>query len=181
MKKKMLLLIFCTLILTGCNKFKGTWCRYTETYSHLLILEDDIKEEELNNIKKVVEKIPEKKSYDVIDDIENGNTVLTIYYTNKTDLDKNSPSLKGLAGISKIETKSFIIPSQKLVIKDNQYEYGYDLDNIGSSIEIGEYKIENDMLTLKMSNKNFYYKNKFLCTDANCNFFLQKSKNNECE
>ena len=86
--------------------------------------------------------------------------------------------LKDLDGIESIEIKSFEVTSQKLVIEDDTYNYGLNLDNVDAKEYKGKYEESNNVLTL--GDFKLYYKDKLLCLDSECTSFLVKSKTDDC-
>ena len=72
--KKILTLIFMIMLLCGCSKYEGTWCQKSEVFSTLVILEDNYTTKEYNNILDKVENLNYLRGFDIVDDIEKGNT-----------------------------------------------------------------------------------------------------------
>lgn len=175
--KKVLFLLFAIFILSGCSKFEGTWCQKTEVFSTLVILNEKYTTNEYKNIINKIEKLESLKNYDVVDELENGNTTINIYFNNKAGMNASEEVLSNLKGINKIETKSFVVVSQKLNIVKDEYVYGLNLDNIDAAIYKG--RINSDKDTLILGDFKLYYKDKLLCLDQECTSFLTKS--NECE
>ena len=175
--KKILMLLLITL-LCGCSKYEGTWYQKNEIFSTLVILEEDYTSKEYNNILNKVQGLNYLRGYDVVDDIEKGNTTINIYFNNKIGMNSSEEVLKDLDGIESIEIKSFEVTSQKLVIEDDTYNYGLNLDNVDAKEYKGKYEESNNVLTL--GDFKLYYKDKLLCLDSECTSFLVKSKTDDC-
>ena len=175
--KKILMLLLITL-LCGCSKYEGTQCQKNEIFSTLVILEEDYTSKEYNNILNKVQGLNYLRGYDVVDDIEKGNTTINIYFNNKIGMNSSEEVLKDLDGIESIEIKSFEVTSQKLVIEDDTYNYGLNLDNVDAKEYKGKYEESNNVLTL--GDFKLYYKDKLLCLDSECTSFLVKSKTDDC-
>ena len=176
--KKILTLIFMIMLLCGCSKYEGTWCQKSEVFSTLVILEDNYTTKEYNNILDKVENLNYLRGFDIVDDIEKGNTTINIYFNNKVGMNDSEDILKDLYGVISVEVKSFEVTSQKLVLKDGTYNYGLNLDNVDAKEYKRKYKEKNNVLTL--DNFKLYYKDKFLCLDSECTGFLTKSKTDDC-
>ena len=85
--------------------------------------------------------------------------------------------------VDKVEKKSFVVTSEKLEVKGkNQFVYSTNLDNVDALVESGEYSLNDDGTLSIYGDRNFYLKDKFVCTDAECNNILRKkSKTNTCK
>ena len=175
--KKILMLLLITL-LCGCSKYEGKKRKKNEIFSTLVILEEDYTSKEYNNILNKVQGLNYLRGYDVVDDIEKGNTTINIYFNNKIGMNSSEEVLKDLDGIESIEIKSFEVTSQKLVIEDDTYNYGLNLDNVDAKEYKGKYEESNNVLTL--GDFKLYYKDKLLCLDSECTSFLVKSKTDDC-
>ena len=52
-KLKLIIIVFFLIILTGCNnKYTGFWCKYNETATIVILLNDDITEEDKAKIEE---------------------------------------------------------------------------------------------------------------------------------
>ena len=78
MKKKVLVLVLGILLLSGCNKFKGTWCRSTEVFGTIIVTKSEATDKQISNIESKIKEFGNYKSYDIIDSLEKGNTSITI-------------------------------------------------------------------------------------------------------
>ena len=92
-------------------------------------------------------------------------------------------TLSKLSGIDKIEKKSFIVTSEKLEVKGkNKYTYSTNLDNVDALVENGTYSLDEDNKLSIEGDRNFFLKDKFVCTDEECtNILTKKSKTNTCK
>lgn len=177
---KVLVLIFSVMLLCGCgNKFQGTWCKYSDVASTLIILNNDITDEQLNNLTSFIKEIANLKTYDIIDRIEDASKMITVYYKNEDNIQEHEDMIKTFSGISKVKSKPVNEVVDKLVVKKEDYTLGRSLNDFTANEMSGKYKIEKDTLLLDDDVK-FYYKDKFLCYDKDCNSFLTKSKTNDC-
>jgi len=183
MSKKLLILLVSILMLCGCNKFSGTWCRSTEVFGVIIVTTSDITDSELSNIESIIKASGTYKTYDVLDDIKKANTSITIYFKESSLADDLVTSLDGVDGIEKTEKKSFIVTSEKLEVKKkNQYTYSTNLDNEDSNVTSGTWVLNDDGTLTIDGPLTFYYKDKFVCSDKDCtNILTKKSKTNKCE
>jgi hypothetical protein len=175
-----LILIMICLLCSGCKKdFAGTWCLYTETPSSLILLDNNINDNDLNNIKAYIESISNLKTYDVINNIEDANNMITIYYTSKDNISTYQDKIMIMNGVLSVKENDLNTPVEELTISSDNYTYGTKLDTIDASKKEGTYTINGNNLILD-NNKSFYYKNKFLCYDKDCNTLMTKSSSNTC-
>ena len=179
--KYLSLLVLC-FALFGCSKdLKGTWCLYTETPSSLVVLNNEISDDNLNIIINYITKnIADLKSYDVINPIEDSNKMITIYYNNADNISKYQDAISKYTGVVSATEKELNTTVEELDINDSNYSYGTKLDTLYAFKNDGTYNIKNNKLTLD-SNKEFYYKDNYLCYDESCNQFLIKSKTSTCD
>ena len=113
MKKKILVLVMSLLLLSGCNKFKGTWCRSTEVFGTIIVTKTGVTDKQISNIENKIKEFGNYKSYDIIDSIEKGNTSITTYFTENAKATELVELVKNLDGVDKVEKKSFIVKSWK--------------------------------------------------------------------
>lgn len=178
---KLLGLIAMIFVLCGCqSKYIGTWCRYSDTPTTLVIFKDDITDEQINKLVEYVKTIEDLKSYDVIPIIEGSSRMLTVYYQKEDNMEKFEEEIKKFEGISQTKSTKVNTPVDKLVIKgNNKYVYDTSLNNLSAMEYNGIYEIDKNVL--KLDNETvFYYKNKFLCYDKDCNTILTKSNKTDC-
>jgi hypothetical protein len=175
------LIIMC-FILSGCSKdFYGTWCLYTETPSSLVVLNNDVSDNDINNLKNYITKnITDLKSYDVIDSIENSNKMITIYYNSSENIANYQDKISSMSGVESVTQKNLNTTVEELDITNSSYSYGAKLDTLYAFKTDGTYKAKGNVITLD-SNKKFYYKNNYLCYDENCDQFLIKSTSDTCD
>ena len=183
MKKKILVLVMSLLLLSGCNKFKGTWCRSTEVFGTIIVTKTGVTDKQISNIENKIKEFGNYKSYDIIDSIEKGNTSITTYFTENAKATELVELVKNLDGVDKVEKKSFIVTSEKLEVKGKkQFIYSTNLDNVDALVEKGEYSLNDDGTLSIYGDRTFYLKDKFVCTDVDCNNILRKkSKTNTCK
>jgi len=177
---KILIIIFAIFILCGCdNKFHGTWCKYSDVATTLIILTDDVNDSQINEITSYIKTMPNLKSFDIIDKIEEASKMITIYYKNEDNISDYENKINTFGGISRIKSTRVNEVVDKLVVKKEDYILGRELNNLTANEMSGKYKIEDNTLILD-DNIKFYYKNKYLCYDKDCNNVLTKSKTNDC-
>jgi len=178
---KLLGLIAIMFILCGCqSKYVGTWCRYSDTPTTLIIFNDNIEEDKINKLIDYVKTIEDLKSYDLIPIIEGSSRMLTLYYQKEDNIEKYEEEIKKFEGVSQTKSTKVNTPVDKLVIKgNNKYVYDTSLNNLSALEYSGKYEIDKNVLKLDNETK-FYYKNNFLCYDKDCNTLLTKSKKNDC-
>lgn len=183
MKKKVLVLVLAILLLSGCNKFKGTWCRSTEVFGAIIVTKSEATDKQISNIENKIKEFGNYKSYDVIDSLEKGNTSITIYFSDNSKATGLVEMAKSLAGVEKVEKKSFIVTSEKLEVKGKkEFIYSTNLDNVDALVEKGNYILNDDGTLSITNNRTFYLKDKFVCTDSDCtNILSKKSKTNTCK
>ena len=183
MKKKVLVLVLAILLLSGCNKFKGTWCRSTEVFGAIIVTKSEATDKQISNIESKIKEFGNYKSYDVIDSLEKGNTSITIYFSDNSKATELVEMAKSLAGVEKVEKKSFIVTSEKLEVKGKkEIIYSTNLDNVDALVEKGNYILNEDGTLSITNNRTFYLKDKFVCTDSDCtNILSKKSKTNTCK
>ena len=177
---KILIVLFALILLCGCdNKFHGTWCKYNDVATTLIVLTEDVNDNQITEITNYIKKIENLKSFDIIDKIEDASKMITIYYKNEDNISEYENKLKTFGGINKVKSTRVNEVVDKLVVKKQDYTLGRSLNNLTANEMSGKYKIENDTLILD-DNIKFYYKNKYLCYDKDCNDVLTKSKTNDC-
>jgi len=181
MKKiKVILPLLFILLLTGCgSKFEGTWCKYSDVATTLVILSNDISDDDMNKITEYIKTIKDLKSYDIIDKIEDASKMITIYYKSEDNIDGYEDKLREYNGITKIKSTKQNAVVDELIIKKDTYVYDKSLTSLDAYEYKGKYKVEDNVIELDEGIK-FYYKDNFLCYDKDCNNLLIKTKKNSC-
>lgn len=178
---KVLLLLIMVGILCGCSsKFEGTWCRFSDVPSTLIILNNDIDDESINNITAYIKTIPNLKSYDIIDKIEDSSKMITVYYKDEEGIDNYENEIKAFSNVARTKSTKLNQVVDKLTINNGKFVYDKDLNDLSAKEEKGSYKEDNNTLILD-NNINFYFKDKFLCYDKECSMLLTKAKGSECQ
>ena len=182
MKKiKVLLLMLFVIFLSGCaSKFEGTWCKYSDIPSSLVILSSDISDDELRNVIDYISSIPDLKTYDVIDKIEEASIMITVYYTKDDNINNYDSSLRKYSKVKEVKSSRMNTVVDKLVIGKKDYVYDKSLNDLSASETKGSYTKENNKIILE-DGSVFYYKDKFLCYDSSCNEILTKAKGSDCQ
>ena len=178
---KILGLFLMLVLLTGCqSKYVGTWCRYSDVATTLVIFNDDVSDDQINSVIDYVKTISDLKSYDPIPMIEGASKMLTVYYNSEDNISTYEDNIKVMSGVRQTKSTKVNSPVDKLVVKSNKkYLYDTSLNNLSAMEYNGTYEIDKN--ELKLDNQmTFYYKNKFLCYDKDCNVILTKSKNLDC-
>lgn len=167
-----------TILLCGCqNKFNGTWCLYTEVPSSLIIFNDNVSDSDVGTITNYLDTLKDVSSFDLIDNIESANKMLNIYYFNKDNIESYKEKISKYSFVKSVENKMINKAKEKIVINDKSFVYGKNLNTL-YAVEIkGSIKTKKDTLTL--DGTDFYYKDKFICGDLECNTIYSKS-NNDC-
>lgn len=179
--KKIAILIISLLLLSGCsNKFKGTWCLYSEISTSLVILNDDVTSEQINLINQYIKSLKDVRSFDLVDNIEEANKMINIYYMDKTNVESYENRLRTYKGVKRVENKILNQAKEKLVLSKDSYVYGINLNTEYSTETNGTYRIEEDTVILDHKNE-FYFKNRFLCKDKDCNVIFTKSNKKSCD
>lgn len=203
-KRKILLIIVVLMIIaTGIkykqnqNKYKGYWCKYDETSTIVVLLENDIAEKS----KKAVEN--------KIDDFEN---VISLNYYSREDyaniigIDINEPEiyasfiitldtmdhigtyieeLSSLTGVKSAEQSYAKMNISLYNIKDwGQYTYTNSDEATETDLEYGTFKIKKGIITFTPKEDNaetkiLYTKDGYLCGDAACTKIYARS-NSTC-
>ncbi len=177
---KLIIILFLFIIITGCaSKFEGTWCKYSDVATSLVILNENISDDNLNKITDYLKTIDDIKSYDVIDKIEDSSKMITIYYKNEDNIEKYEQELKKYSDINSIKSFKQNAVVDELIIKNDSYVYDKSLTTLDAYEYKGNYKINKNIIELD-NNFKFYYKDKFLCYDEYCNEILTKSKKSTC-
>ena len=167
------------LVSSCSSKFQGTWCKYSDVPTSLVILDYDISEDSLNKITDYVKSIDNLKSYDIIDKIEDASRMVTIYYKNEENIENIQNDIKNFNGVRDIRYTSLNTVLDRLVIKRDAFIFDRNLNDLSASETSGTYNIDNNTLILD-NNMEFYYKDKFLCYDKDCSSLLVKVKGSEC-
>lgn len=177
---KIFIILICLFLICGCSsKFEGTWCKYSDVATSLVILKNDINDNEINKITDYIKTIDNLKSYDIIDKIEEASKMITIYYKNEDNISSYEDKIKSFNGVDSIKSTKVNEVVDKLIIKKKEYIYDKSLNNLSATEDKGSYTIDNNTLILD-NNTKFYYKNKYLCYDEMCNLVMTKSKTNDC-
>ena len=177
---KVLLMLAILVILSGCtNKFEGTWCKYSDVATTLVILSNDISDNDLNKITTYIAKLSNLKSYDIIDKIEEASKMITIYYKDENKIEVYEKDLKNFTGVKTLKSSKMNTVVDKLVLKNSDYTFGKSLNSLDAQETKGKYKENGNSITLD-NGINFYYKDKFLCYDEGCNDLMSKAKGNDC-
>ena len=179
--KKTFLLLVSLLLLCGCNKAKGTWCRYIQTYSVYGIVRDDISEEEKQQVFSYFDTVEDMKSYDYLDDVEDAKGMFIIYLKDDTHTREVKGALEKFAFIYEAGLRDIESKEEELIIGNKEFTYKYNLTESNSSSYEGTYKIEDNTIKTNVDSLRFYLKDDYLCKEFTCNTIYVKSKNKTCD
>ena len=178
MKLKVLILCLIVFILCGCSsKYNGTWCLYTEVPSSLIILDKDINDNNLKKITDYLDNISDLASYDIIDNIESASKMINVYYLKKDNIESYKTDISKLNGVYSFDNKMINKAKEKIIINGKYYTYDKELNTLYASEIKG--KIKKNKKKITIDDKEYFYKDNFLCADNECNTIFSKS-NNDC-
>ena len=178
---KVLFLVVMVGVLCGCaSKFEGTWCKFSDVPSTLIILNKDIDNDSINKITSFIKTLSNLKSYDIIDKIEESSKMITVYYKDEENIENINERYKTFNGVVSTRTTKLNQVVDKLVVKDKKFIYDKNLNDLTATETKGSYKEEGNTLVLDNDIK-FYYKDKFLCYDISCSNLLTKAKGSDCQ
>lgn len=192
--KKIIILLITVILLSGCNnKYQGYWCRYEETATIVVLLENDNTSTQRKNIEEIVgnyENLDSINYYSREDyanelgqDVENMDIYDTYVLTFNTmdSIGTYIEELKEVSGV-KEATQSNAKSNISLynIQKKNKYEFTDSDEAKEEDIIKGKYKIKNGVITFTPNDKTksttlLYIKDEYLCEDADCNKIFAKS------
>ena len=196
MKKelKVLLLSLILLILTGCNnKYVGYWCKYNETATIVVLLNDDITDEQRSKIEEKSESFENLSStnyyskQDYQEQIHGEGEIYASYifsFSSHDSVGTYIDELKSMPGVKSAEQNSAKNNMSLYELKSNgTYTYTDSDEASKEDVIKGKYKIEKGIIRLipdkdKSKAKLLYTKNERLCEDTDCNRVYSHGKDN---
>lgn len=192
--KKIIILLITVILLSGCNnKYQGYWCRYEETATIVVLLENDNTSTQRKNIEEIAgnyENLDSINYYSREDyanelgqDVENMDIYDTYVLTFNTmdSIGTYIEELKEVSGV-KEATQSNAKSNISLynIQKKSKYEFTDSDEAKEEDIIKGKYKIKNGVITFTPNDKTksttlLYIKDEHLCEDADCNKIFAKS------
>ena len=190
-----ILLSLC-LLLTGCgNKYEGYWCKYSETATVVVLLEDDITSEEKTKLENVFNGYDnllafsffDKESYkDIIGD--DAAEIYDSYFVsfNSTDgVGTYIDELQKMGGVKEASQNSAKTNFELYHLdKKKKYTFSNSDEALESDIVKGTYKIKKGVITFTpegedKTNSMLYIKGEHLCGNPECTIVFAKS-NSTC-
>lgn len=179
--KKSILLLISLLLLCGCDKIKGTWCRYIQTYSVYGIVKDDISKEEKDEVFKYFETIENMKTYDYLDDVEDAKGMFIIYLRDNSNTLQIKEKLATFDFIYETGIKDIKSKDEELVLGKKNFTYKYNLTESTSASYEGTYEKEDNTIKTDIDNLRFYIKDDYICKEFTCQTIYVKSKGKTCD
>lgn len=192
--KTFFLSLLVLLITTGCGnkEYVGYWCKYEETGTIIVTLNENNTSAERAAIEKVIGNFNGLSSYDFMDKEtfanetgEEGEAYDTyfIYFLDNTTIDEALMSLQKLSGVKNVE-KNNIKTNVSLYefIDSKKYKYQDSLGIEEKYNVTGTYKINDKVLNLTSptNTTTLYIKDDYLCADSACNTIYTRT-NEYCE
>ncbi len=193
-KLKILVITLLLIFLTGCNnKFTGYWCKYNETATIVVLLNDDITDDAKAKIEEkaaTFENLAASNYYSKQDYQEQLKTNDEIYATYVFSFSSHDSvgtyieELSSMTGVKEAKQSNAKNNMSLYELKSNgTYTYKDSDEATSKDIITGKYKIEKGIIKLTPENdKNktilLYTKNGRLCEDTDCNKIYSHGKDN---
>lgn len=193
-KLKLIIIVFFLIILTGCNnKYTGFWCKYNETATIVILLNDDITEEDKAKIEEkgaTFENLTATNYYskqDYQEQLKTNDEIFATYvfsFSSHDSIGTYIEELKTMSGVKEAKQSSAKNNMSLYELKSNGTYTFKDSDEASKKdIVTGKYKIEKGIIKLtpdKDSTKTIllYTKNDRLCEDTDCNKIYSHGKDN---
>ena len=188
-------LLLVLLIITGCNnKYVGYWCKYNETATIVVLLNNDITEEQKNNIEETAKNYENisgtnyysKEDYKEVANIKDDDIYASFVFTfNSFDsITTYVEEFNKMPGVKKATQSNAKNNMSLYELKSNgKYTYTNSDEAEKKDIEKGRYKIEKGIIRFTPDNKDLsthllYTKNNRLCEDTDCNKIYSEGKDN---
>ena len=188
-------LLLLVLLVTGCNnKYVGYWCKYNETATIVVLLNDDITEEQKNNIEETAKNYENisgvnyysKDDYKEVADIKDNDIFASFVFTfNSFDsVTTYVEEFKKMPGVKEATQSNAKNNMSLYELKSNgKYSYSNSDEALKKDIEKGKYKIEKGIIRFTPDKDGsdthlLYTKNNRLCEDTDCNKIYSKGKEN---
>lgn len=188
-------LVLLVLFITGCNnKYVGYWCKYNETATIVVLLNDDITEEQRNNIEETAKNYENisgtnyysKEDYKEIAIAGDSDIFASFVFTfNSFDsIGTYVEEFNKMPGVKKATQSNAKNNMSLYELKSNgKYTYTNSDEALKKDIETGKYKIEKGIIRFIPDKKSkethlLYTKNERLCEDTDCNKIYSEGKDN---
>lgn len=195
MKKIFNIIILClvAILLTGCNnKYVGYWCKYNETATIVVLLNDNITEEQKTNIENKAAEFDDLSATnyyskeDYQESINASGEIYATYVLSFTSLDAITTyieELKELPGVKDaIQSNAKNNMSLYELKKNGKYTYKDSDEANKEDIISGKYKIRKGIIRFTPDKGDkvriLYIKNDRLCEDTDCNKIYSSGKDN---
>ena len=195
MKKiKILVIVLLLIFLTGCNnKYTGFWCKYNETATIVILLNDNITAEERTKIEEKgasFENLASSNYYskdDYKEQLKTNDEIFATYvfsFTSHDSIGSYIDELKNMSGVKEAKQSSAKNNMSLYELKSNgTYTYKDSDEASKNDIQTGKYKIEKGIIKLtpdkdKSKTILLYTKNDRLCEDTDCNKIYSHGKDN---
>lgn len=189
MKKSlmMILALFAIMLLAGCgNKYEGYWCRYTDTATIVVLLDDNISDTEKEELIKTITSYDNLLSYTYYDKTifdEAEDEIYNSYFVSFNSTDGVTTYIEQLAKMPGVldATQNSAKANFELyhLDKKNQYTYSNSDEALEEDIIKGKYKVKNGVITFTPNDNDktslLYIKDGHLCGDSQCTIIYAKS------
>ena len=191
-KMKLIIILFLLVILTGCNnKYVGYWCKYNETATIVILLNDDITAEDKAKIEEkgaTYDNLISSSYYSKEDYKEQLNSNDEIYssyvfsFSSHDSIGSYVDELKTMSGVKEAKQSSAKNNMSLYELKSNgTFTYTDSDEATKKDLITGKYKIEKGIIRLMPNNDKvriLYTKNGRLCEDTDCNKIYSHGKDN---
>ena len=193
-KFKIIVMVLLLIFLTGCNsKYKGYWCKYNETATIVILLNDNITEAEKNKIEEKgasFENLTSSNYYskeDYKEQLKTEDEIFATYvfsFSSHDSIGTYIDELKTMGGVKEVKQSSAKNNMSLYELKSNgTYTYKDSDEASKNDIKTGKYKIEKGIIKLtpdddKSKTILLYTKNDRLCEDTDCNKIYSHGKDN---
>lgn len=189
MKKSLMIIVslLFVVLLSGCgNKYEGYWCRYTETATIVILLEDDMSEAQNEELIKTITSYDNLQAYTYYDKTvfdESGEDIYNSYFVsfNSTDgVTTYIEQLVKLPGVLDVTQNSAKTDFELYHLdKKNKYTFSNSDEALEEDIIKGKYKIKKGVITFTPNDSDntsmLYIKDDHLCGDSQCTVIYAKS------
>lgn len=195
--KKILSIIFLVLLVlasSGCNKsYKGYWCRYNETATIVVLLNNDVTNEQKSTIENKINSFENLTSVnfyskeDYATELDEETNDIDIYDTFVILFDSIDSigtyieELNTLSGVQEATQSNAKTNISLYNLKSfGNYTFTNSDEAEDSDLQTGKYKIKKGVITFTPNDKNakttmLYIKDKHLCGDVSCNEIYAES------
>ena len=192
-KLKLIIIFFLLIVLTGCNnKYTGFWCKYNETATIVILLNDDITDEDKTKIEEkgaTFENLTATNFYskeDYKEQLKSNDEIYATYvfsFSSHDSIGAYIDELKNMSGVKEAKQSNAKNNMSLYELKsDGTYTYTDSDEASKTDVITGKYKIEKGIIKLTPDNDNktilLYTKNDRLCEDTDCNKIYSHGKDN---